>query len=81
MVDSGSDVSTLQREVIESLQLKPVRTIESRGIHSAAKEKDLFDVELQLGTETLVTDVSKKKFSWSWRFNWNGDTKCGFSSL
>ncbi|KAK2187961.1 hypothetical protein NP493_148g01039 [Ridgeia piscesae] len=56
MVDSGSDVMTVRKEVLETLDTEFLGTIQSRGIH-ATRRKQLHRCRLQIGAVQLETDV------------------------
>lgn len=60
MVDSGSDVMTVRKEVLEKLDTELLGTIQSRGIH-ATRRKQLHRCRLQIGAVQLETDVSAEQ--------------------
>jgi hypothetical protein len=52
MVDTGSDVTTLREEVLETLDLELLGPIQSKGVH-ASKTKNLYKAKLQIGNQEL----------------------------
>ena len=59
-MDSGSDVMTVRKEVLETLDTEFLGTIQSRGIH-ATRRKQLHRCRLQIGAVQLETDVSVRR--------------------
>ncbi|XP_076470297.1 uncharacterized protein LOC143300475 [Babylonia areolata] len=56
MVDSGSDVSTLREEVVQSLNLEPITTIRSFGAHGSARTT-MYRAFLTIGDCKLEIEV------------------------
>ena len=57
MVDSGSDVVTVQEYTLKELDLEPLGVVESRGVH-ASKQKQLFRARLWIGHVPLDVEAS-----------------------
>ena len=56
MVDSGSEVMTIQQDVLSRLGLQQLTTISSQGIH-ASRQRPLYAAKLKLGELTIDTEV------------------------
>ncbi|XP_041375863.1 uncharacterized protein LOC121388550 [Gigantopelta aegis] len=61
MVDSGSDVTTLREEILQTLDLQLLGPIQSRGVHASCT-KNLYKARLQIGTEVLEIEVMGESY-------------------
>jgi hypothetical protein len=57
MVDSGSDVTTIRQEVLDTLDLELLGSIHSKGVH-ASRTKNLYKAKMQIGNQELEIEVS-----------------------
>ena len=64
MVDSGSDVVTVRREILSGLDLEFIRTIKSHGVH-ATREKQLYRCLLKVGESVVEAEVSLHNDAWT----------------
>ena len=62
MVDSGSDVTTLREEILDTLDLELLGPIQSRGVHASCT-KNLYKARLQIGTEDLEIEVGSQVYA------------------
>ena len=57
MVDSGSDVVTVRKEILHELNLELLGTVQSRGVH-ATKQKQLYKAVLRIADVDIEIEVS-----------------------
>lgn len=60
LVDTGSEVVTIQQDIMSELNLTFLQTVSSRGIHKA-KEKPLYSAVMLLGNNVIEVKVSPCK--------------------
>ena len=56
MVDSGSDVATVRHEILEKLDLEPIASIQSKGVHATIQTM-MYKAKLQVGKEEVEVEV------------------------
>ncbi|XP_071480296.1 uncharacterized protein [Diadema antillarum] len=61
MVDSGSDVVTARQEILDSLDLELIGTIQSRGVHTTV-EKQLYKAMLVIGNHEVEIEVMAEPY-------------------
>lgn len=57
MIDSGSDVVTMQEEVLKTLDLELLGQIHSKGVHGS-KKTNLYKATLRIGTQEMEIEVT-----------------------
>uniref|UniRef100_A0A0L8HQ18 Uncharacterized protein n=1 Tax=Octopus bimaculoides TaxID=37653 RepID=A0A0L8HQ18_OCTBM len=62
MVDSGSDVVTLRKDIVEKLDLKELGNVRSKGVH-ASMHKTLYEAKLKLGSVELKIEVISEEYN------------------
>ena len=60
MVDTGSEVVTIDKDILPELNLRFLQNIKSKGIHKV-EEKPLYRGVLVLGNKEIEVDVSLNK--------------------
>lgn len=61
MVDSGSDVTTIREEILESLDLDLLGRIHSKGVHGS-KSTNLYKAFLRIGSQELQIEVMGESY-------------------
>ncbi|XP_029647267.1 uncharacterized protein LOC115221258 [Octopus sinensis] len=62
MVDSGSDVVTLRKDIVEKLDLKELGHVRSKGVH-VSMHKTLYEAKLKLGSVELKIEVISEEYN------------------
>ncbi|XP_046559336.1 uncharacterized protein LOC124268412 [Haliotis rubra] len=62
MVDSGSDVTTLQEDLLYTLNPELIGPINSKGVHSS-RRKSLYRAKLTIGTQDLEIEVMGESYN------------------
>ncbi|CAI9737824.1 repeat and SAM domain-containing 1A [Octopus vulgaris] len=62
MVDSGSDVVTLRKDIVEKLDLKLLGHVRSKGVH-VSMHKTLYEAKLKLGSVELKIEVISEEYN------------------
>ncbi|XP_071172366.1 uncharacterized protein [Mytilus edulis] len=62
MIDSGSDVVTMQEEVLKTLDLELLGQIHSKGVHGS-KKTNLYKATLRIGTQEMEIEVMGETYN------------------